>query len=175
LSTGRKKAICVIGAGNWLILHDRVGPRVLELIRGRYGPEVEICESASTGLSLLDHLRGQDLLIVVDAAMFGGYPGQIREIDMAGCWSDFAHGQVTSVHQIGPFDALNIARKIYPDRLPHDVLLIIVETDDIDPETLDCACKRVSSIIDQKIEQRIKQWRRMPCQPAGQVEQRIPD
>lgn len=144
-----KRSVTIIGAGNWLILHDCVGPRVLELIRGRYGPEVEICESACTGLSLLDHLHGQDLLIVVDAGLFGGYPGQIREIGKEeGFRSCTCPGHAASIHQIGPFEALYVARKLYPNWLPRQLVSIIVETRDIDSEILQTACRRVAVIID---------------------------
>jgi Ni,Fe-hydrogenase maturation factor len=79
--------ISVAGAGNWLVPWDRIGPRVLELLEGRFpGSDVELVDLGSTGLALLDSLRAQELLILVDASSLGGAPGLIRELspDLAG-------------------------------------------------------------------------------------------
>ena len=66
--------ILVAGAGNWLLASDRIGPRVLEMVSERYPSGVELCDIGSTALSLLDSLRGQDLLIVIDACVGRGTP-----------------------------------------------------------------------------------------------------
>ena len=70
-------AVIVAGSGNWLLGHDRVGPRVLAMIEGRYSQQVEICDLGTSALALLDHLHGQDLLVIVDACIGYGAAGEV--------------------------------------------------------------------------------------------------
>jgi hydrogenase maturation protease len=141
--------VSVVGAGHWLISYDRIGPRVLALIRGRYGPEVEICELGNTGFALLDHLRGQDLMLVVDACFLGGRAGEVRVIEPVLPTLD---SRVTSVHQVGPLEALAVADRLFKESMPHRVVLIAVETEGVDKAAEWAACQRVVSILDREID-----------------------
>ncbi|MFP4315915.1 MAG: hydrogenase maturation protease [Desulfovibrionales bacterium] len=140
--------ITIVGAGNWLVSCDRIGPRVLQLCQRRYGSGVELFDSGSAGLALLDCIRGQDLLMVVDACKHGGPSGEItiREMDFI---SDLTHGP--SVHQIGPLETLVVARHLYPERLPRRVLLVMVETEGMMESDLDSVCRRVIALLDREI------------------------
>lgn len=139
--------ISVIGAGNWLVSHDRIGPRVLALVEGRYGPDVELCDIGSGGLAILDHLHGQDLLLVVDAKV-GGTPGEVVVVipDL-----DTPPTSEASVHQIGPVEALCVAKHLFPEKMPRRVLLVLVDTTDIDTEQEEEACRQVVTILDSEI------------------------
>ena len=138
----------VVGAGHSFISYDRVGPRVLVLLSGRFGGDVELCEIGTTGLGLLDHLHAQRLLVVVDACIFGGPPGQVREVvpDL-----DAPPPPSTSVHQIGPIETLFVARHVSPELLPERTLLVLVETEGIDDATEARACAEVVAIIEREI------------------------
>jgi hydrogenase maturation protease len=151
----RRSPISVVGAGNWLMGNDRIGPRVLEAIRGRYGPEVELCEVGHTGLAVLDHLHGQDVLLVIDACVLGGAPGEVRvvEPDLEG-----PPTRETSVHQVGPLEALMVAKNLFPSLMPHRILFILVETEGIDEHAEDAACRQVIVILDREI----ASWARSP-------------
>jgi hydrogenase maturation protease len=144
-----KKPVTIIGAGNWLVSVDTVGPCVLELVQNRYGQAVELCNMGSAGLVLLDHLHGQELMIVVDACILGGYPGRIHVLE-----PNLHHpgGDVSSVHQIGPLETLTIAKHFYPEQMPKRILLILVETAGIDTDTQQAACQQVVAILDREIE-----------------------
>ncbi|MCP4695946.1 MAG: hydrogenase maturation protease [Gammaproteobacteria bacterium] len=147
LSTSTQ-AISVVTAGNWLILHDSIGPRVLELIQDRYGPEVELCDVGNAGLALLDHLHRQDLMIVVDACLLGGHPGEVRVIEPDLAASPLEAG---SVHQIGPLETLFLADRLYSEKMPARILVIAVETNGIDANTHEAACQQAVSILDREI------------------------
>jgi hydrogenase maturation protease len=142
--------IAIAGAGNWLLGHDRIGPAVLACAEGRYGSEVELCDIGAASLALLDHLDAQELLIVVDACIFGGDPGEVVT-----CEPDLDQEIVreTSVHQIGPVEALIVARHLFPEKLPRRVLLVLVETEGLGEEGEQAACEKVISIIDREVEQ----------------------
>ncbi len=70
----RKTAI--IGIGNALMGDDGAGVRVLELLSVPKG--VRIVELATGGMNLLHELEALDTAIIVDAADFGGMPGDVR-------------------------------------------------------------------------------------------------
>jgi hydrogenase maturation protease len=137
--------VTIAGAGNWLIACDRVGPRVLELLEGRYGADVELYDCGSSGLALLDCLRGQELLVVVDACRLGGESGDIRVIE-ADVIPASAHAQ--SVHQIGPLETLGVAAHLFPEHLPSRAMLVTVETEGLDEAGTESACRRVLRVLD---------------------------
>ena len=121
--------VAVAGVGNWLMAEDCVGPRVLDCVAERYGDAVERIDLGTGGLTLLDHLRAQDLLIVVDACTGRGAAGQVflEEDRPAG---EGPRG--VSLHQVGPREALEIAREVAPQSLPARVVWLLVETEGLD-------------------------------------------
>jgi hydrogenase maturation protease len=158
--------VTVAGIGNWLIAADRVGPRVLELMRDRWGDAVELADIGSGGLSLLDHLRGQRLLVVVDACAGRGAPGEVVVVEGAPADVD---APVSSSHQIGPVEALIVARHLTPDALPRRIVMVLTETTDLDEIRLDEVCRRVAGTIDALVEGALAPdrhgapERRLPC------------
>jgi len=149
---GVSPPVAVVGAGNWLISSDNIGPRVLEMVRDRYGPEVELCDVGSGGLALLDHLHGQELMLVVDACVGYGEPGEVMLVEPD---LDQPPARECSVHQIGPIEALVVARHLAPATLPRCTRLVLVETAGIDEQAEDSACERVVAVLDREIER----WR----------------
>ena len=143
--------ILVAGAGNWLLASDRIGPRVLEMAAQRYPNGVELCDIGSTALSLLDSLRGQDLLIVIDACVGRGTPGEIFVIEPD---LSASPGRGTSTHQIGPVETLIIAQHLEPASMPRRTLLILVETGEFGAGDEDDACRRVLEVLDREVELR---------------------
>jgi hydrogenase maturation protease len=140
--------VTVAGAGNRLISCDRIGSRVLSRIADRYGADVELCETATNGLDLLDVIRCQDLLIIVDACIENEPPGlvTVRKPD-----PETAFCPNTSIHQISAMDALMIGQYLYPERMPRELLLITVNTNGLDEGGEDIACERAIQILDREI------------------------
>lgn len=160
---GSRPPVAVVGAGNWLIFQDRLGPRVLERIAGRYGPEVEIFSAGSAGLALLDCLAGQQLMLIVDACALGGQPGEIHRAELDP--DTLTATAAASTHQLGPLETLAVAKHLYPDQLPLRILLILVETQGIDDATEEEACRQVVSLLDTEIER----WRSRQAQQADRA------
>ncbi|MFO7618937.1 MAG: hydrogenase maturation protease [Thermoplasmata archaeon] len=94
----------VFGIGNTLMADDGAGVRVLELLTD-IPDNVELVEMATGGISLLHHFDGVDKAIIVDAADFGGKPGEVRI---------FRPGDVDSVKTVGyslhDVDILNVLK-----------------------------------------------------------------
>jgi hydrogenase maturation protease len=140
--------VTVACSGNWLLGHDRIGPRVLDMIDGRYEWAIDICDLGTSALALLDHLRAQELLLVVDACVGKGQPGEVMvETPDLGA----ALGRETSIHQIGPLEALVVAGHLEPEKLPQRTRLVLVETAGLDEAAEAAACERVVEILDSEI------------------------
>jgi hydrogenase maturation protease len=140
--------ITIVGAGNWLISCDRVGPKVLALCADRFGDGVELFDSGSAGLALLDCIRGQELMLVVDACKWGGRRGEIRVMDVDRA-TDPSSG--FSVHQLGPLETLAVVRHLSPEKLPRNMKLIAVETEGLNEAELEFVCGQVLAVLDKEI------------------------
>lgn len=134
-----------------MVRADRVGPRVLAVLGSRPSPDVELCDVGTTVLGLLDRLRGQELLILVDACAGRGEPGEVRVVEPALVAAD----RPPSSHQIGPVDTLVVARELYPERLPGRLLFVQVETGGLGPTEEDAVCERAVAVVEREIER----WR----------------
>ena len=114
------------GSGNWWIAHDRIGPLVLERLEAMdFGKGLELCHLGTTGLDIIDCLRGQKHFILVDAACGRDPPGTIQLVPMA---SVCPVSRGVSLHQIGPLEGFALAAQLFPESLPKRASLITVET-----------------------------------------------
>jgi hydrogenase maturation protease len=109
-----QRKILVLGLGNRLLTDDGVGPLIVDALQARgfaRGVEarVELREGGTLGLALLPEIEVAEALIVVDAARFGGAPGELRVFE-----GDAMDGQVggakSSVHEAGLADLMGAAR-----------------------------------------------------------------
>ena len=71
--------LAVIGVGNPLVADEGVGIAVIEELGKRDLPDsVELVDAGSAGMSLLHIIKDYDAVIIIDAADFGGEPGEVR-------------------------------------------------------------------------------------------------
>jgi len=152
-STADRFPAAVAGVGNWLIGADRVGPAVMTALQGRVDADVELCDIGSAGLGLLDHLHGQELLVVVDACIDGERPGQVRVSDLT---AERLPSGGCSVHQVGPVESLAVMQLLHPDRVPRRCRLVTVETGGLDPAREEDACREAVAAVMREI----ATWRR---------------
>jgi len=138
--------VLIAGAGNWLLTHDRIGTQVLTHLQ-QLSPAVEIVEIGTSSLALLDVIAGQELLIIVDACIGLGTPGEVIVTEPHRLPSS-ARG--ISAHQISPIQTLAIARRLFPELLPQRILLVLVETSG-DWQHTDETRQRVLEIIGEEI------------------------
>ena len=140
--------ISVVGCGNWQVRPDRIGPRVLARLADRAPAGVELADVGTTLLGLLDRLHSQDLLILVDACIGRAAPGTIEVVDAE---REIALPPRATLHQIGPLETLAIARELYPDRFPHRIRLVMIETGDLAPEREEEVCAQALAVIEHEI------------------------
>ena len=108
--TGR---ILVLGLGNTLLTDDGIGLHVIaaleqDVAKASAGPVV-ILDGGTLGLSLLPEIEAATALIVVDAANFGGAPGEVRVFDEAAMDAQLGAAK-TSAHELALADLISAAR-----------------------------------------------------------------
>jgi len=119
----RSLVVCI---GNDLVADDAIGHEIYRLLNNRALPEgVRVCLLGVGGMDLLDEINGEDLLIVVDAVQFGAAPGSVHVLD----WENIPSRELRPVsgHGIGVKEALQVCRKLYPEKAAGSVYLVGVE------------------------------------------------
>lgn len=143
-------AVTVVTAGNPFVSFDRIGPLVAEELLGQLPEQTELVNMGTDSLALLDLMRGQDLLLVVDACLGGTEPGTISITEPV-----FAKGRVsgTTLHHVGPQEVLTMASLLYPEKVPRRCKLILVETGGLLPDEVPEAAARAAEIVRREIDE----------------------
>src|SRR5574340_471627 len=121
-SRGRALVACV---GNSLAGDDAAGAAVYDRLARRPAPGVRLAYMGLGGISLLEHLGGEPLLVVVDAVQFGAAPGSVHVLPLAKVPA--ADGPAVSAHGIGLREALEVGSLLYPGEMPHEAVLVGIE------------------------------------------------
>jgi hydrogenase maturation protease len=119
---GRALVACV---GNALIGDDAAGCAVYDRLARRPPDGVRLAYLATSGISLLEHLSGEPLLVVVDAVQFGAAPGAVHVLALETLPA--AHGPAVSAHGIGLREALEVGNLLYPGQMPRQAVLVGIE------------------------------------------------
>jgi hydrogenase maturation protease len=115
-----------------------------ELERRLVLENVDVIEIGTAGLSILDHVRGYDRLILVDAIVSGAEPGTVLEL---------AGADIARAFHLGPgHDAdlptvLTFGERLLGELMPRDVVVIAVEAEDV---------VTVSSALTPKVSEAVK-------------------
>ncbi|MFH0784430.1 MAG: hydrogenase maturation protease [Pseudomonadota bacterium] len=119
-------AALIVCIGNELVADDGVGWVVYEQLRERGLPEnVRLVFLGLGGIDLLEEIEGEELLVVVDGVQLGAPPGTVHLLG----WQQLpsASPRPVSGHGIGIREAINVGRKLYPERVPKEIFLVGVE------------------------------------------------
>ncbi len=120
-----QKAV-VVCVGNSLVGDDAVGCAVYEILsRGPLPSGARLQLLGVGGISLLECLEGESIMIVVDAVQLGAGPGTIHVLD----WDELPQEAVgvVSAHGVGLREAIALGRILSPEAMPRKVLVIGVE------------------------------------------------
>lgn len=71
----------ILGIGNTLLSDDGVGIRVAREIKERIGT-VDVAEINTTGISVLDYIRGYDKVVILDSVIEGITAGTVQEFSL---------------------------------------------------------------------------------------------
>ncbi len=105
--------ILVLGLGNALRGDDGVGVDVVDALRragveARRDSSVSARDGGTLGLALLPEIESASALVVVDAARFGGAPGEVRVFEGEAMDAQVGRAR-SSVHEVALADLLGAA------------------------------------------------------------------
>ncbi len=124
--------VLVLALGNPILSDDGVAFHVLERLRGigLEGPSVVLDEASTGGIDLLSCIEGFDRVLIIDAIKTpGGEPGQVHrftEMDLQETLN------LDSPHSTNFATALEMGRRLHPEAMPEDIVILAIEVDVID-------------------------------------------
>jgi hydrogenase maturation protease len=120
----------VFGIGNLLRSDDGVGLHIIEHLRKEnIGDAADLMEG-STGLDILDAMKGYDRIIFVDAIKSSGEPGSIYKFSV----EDFQ--QIGTLHSFSThlnmdfFAMIELGETLFPGQMPNDITIVAIEADE---------------------------------------------
>lgn len=124
--TGAAGGSVIVCVGNSLAGDDAAGAAVHDALTLRsLPPGTRLRLLGLGGIALLDDLQGEACLIVVDAVQLGAAPGTVHVLE----WDAIpeAGGAAVSLHGIGIRETIAIGRALYPEIMPHRIVLVGIE------------------------------------------------
>jgi hydrogenase maturation protease len=139
----------VLGIGNPILQDDGVGIQVAQQVRQIVHDSNVVIDTAFTGgLNLLDHLKGYEKVILIDAVHNTiGKPGTVER---------FLLSESTVVHSGNPHDvslseALLLAKKLGEKQLPKEIIIVgIVVNSRL--EFGECLSDEIQQVIPQAVQ-----------------------
>ena len=132
----------VVGIGNPYLQDDRAGVVVIEQLR-QAGVPCRTDVVHTTGLEVLDRIRGFERAIVVDACTLGHPPGTILDVNVeALCASSRANS-----HALTLGTTLKIGRLCFPDDLPADIRILLIEVKECKAFTLQMSPEVEAAVV----------------------------
>lgn len=116
----------VVCIGNDLAADDGVGREIFLQLSQEVLPEgVRLSFLGLGGIDLIEQLEGEEKLIVVDAVQFGVEVGSVHLLD----WDSLPHmaPRPVSGHGIGVREAVEVCKRLYPERVPQKTWLVGIE------------------------------------------------
>lgn len=116
----------IVCIGNALAADDGAGHAVFtELSRSRLPQGTRLRFVGLGGIDLLDELASERQLIVVDAVQLGAAPGTVHVM----AWEQLPSMDLRPVsgHGIGVREAIEVGRRLYPERIPETISLVGIE------------------------------------------------
>lgn len=148
--------IRVLCLGNDLLADDAFGCLAAEHLRRRVPLAVDVVFSTDGGFSLMDHLEGVSLLVVIDVVMTGkaeaGTVSVFREEDLRS-----APGG--SPHYVGLFESLALGRKLGL-LVPQELVFVVVEAADCLTigGAMHPAVRSALPVVTERVEEQLAAW-----------------
>jgi hydrogenase maturation protease len=117
----------VIGIGNAFRADDAAGLEVVRELAARRPEGITVTQSQGEPAALLEQLRGEDRVIVVDAIEAGREPGTVLRFDLSRGPMPLVSCGSASTHTLGLGEAIELARSL--GRLPSTTLLFGIQAE----------------------------------------------
>lgn len=119
----------VLGIGSPLICDDGVGFKVVEDIKARNIPDLDLDQQSVSGLDLIEIMMDYQKVVVVDAIVTEKFPAGTVMLLQPEDFKNALHG--TNPHEANIHMAIELGRRLAPDRMPKDIQFIAIEVNDV--------------------------------------------
>jgi len=124
-----KASRLVLGIGSPLICDDGVGFKVVDAIKAMDLPDLDFDQQSVSGLDLIEIMLDYEEVVVVDAIVTEKYPaGTVMLLEPAD-FKNALHG--TNPHEVNIHMAIELGRRLFPERMPKRINFIAVEVNDV--------------------------------------------
>ena len=119
----------VLGIGSPVVTDDAIGFRIIESLRTMALENVDLEEACVSGLDLIEIMLDYDMVIVADTIVTTQYaPGKVMVLGEESFHATI-HG--TNPHEVNVGTALELGRKLEPERMPKEIFFVAVEVNDV--------------------------------------------
>ncbi|MCX6650369.1 MAG: hydrogenase maturation protease [Methanomassiliicoccales archaeon] len=124
-----KASRLVLGIGSPLICDDGVGFKVVEDLKARNIPDLDLDQQSVSGLDLIEIMMDYQRVVVVDAIVTEQFPAGTVMLLQPEDFKNALHG--TNPHETNIHMAIELGRMLAPDRMPKDVQFVAIEVNDV--------------------------------------------
>lgn len=125
-----QKPVVVLGLGNPLMGDEGIGVRIIEILQGQAQsyPNAEFIDAGTGGLSILHMISGRQKAIIIDCALMGDEPGDVRIFgsDDVKTTKKLAH---QSLHEADIIKVIEMSRQLGEG--PDEVTFVGIEPESI--------------------------------------------
>jgi hydrogenase maturation protease len=133
MASQSKKCI-VVGIGNPLLTDERAGLEVVERLKSQ-NADVETATRYPAERDVLDVIMGYEQAVIVDACQLGLQPGTVLEVSP----EEMLDRRTAASSHAGAWgDALKTGIECYPDQMPADIKIMLVEIEDVSTFSTQC-------------------------------------
>lgn len=119
----------VLGIGSPLICDDGVGFAVVEELKARNIPDLDLDQQSVSGLDLIEIMMDYHKVVVVDAIVTERYPAGTVMLLQPEDFKNALHG--TNPHEANVHMAIELGRRLAPERMPKDIQFVAIEVNDV--------------------------------------------
>jgi len=119
----------VLGIGSPLVCDDGVGFKVVDKLMTMNIPDMDFEQQSVSGLDLIEIMMDYKQVVVVDAIITEKYPAGTVMLLQPDDFKNALHG--TNPHEVNIHMAIELGRRLAPDRMPSDIQFVAVEVNDV--------------------------------------------
>jgi hydrogenase maturation protease len=155
-------SVAVIGIGNLLRADDGVGAHVVRRLNEGW-PDVHAVDLSTAEIGVLDHVRGREVVVIIDAIVSGARPGTVHRVELG----DVTDEAFTRSHGLSLASSLQLGYRLYPGEMPEKIVVLAVEAGDIESFSTDltpeveAAVPEIINMILREVETAVKPSNRL--------------
>ncbi len=124
-----KASRLLLGIGSPIVCDDGLGFRVVEEIKNMDLPDLDTDQQSVSGLDLIEIMMDYKKVVVVDAIVTEKFPAGTVMLLEPEDFKNAVHG--TNPHETNVHMAIELGKRLFPERMPVDIKFIAVEVNDV--------------------------------------------